>query len=188
MTNLDTKKGPVTIRPTREADAEAYRELRLEGLRTVPTAFGSDVASTTARPLAQWHQQMRDGAGDGDTLSCVAEAAGELVAMTVFVQETGVKTRHQANVYSVYLQPAWRGLGLIDGLVAAGLAWATSRGVRLVKLSVSSTNTPAIRAYTRLGFQVYGIDPEAILWEGRYYNELLMYKRVEDGQDDKMTR
>ena len=175
---FETPRGSVTIRPVCEADADAYRELRIEALRSVPTAFGSDVARESARTLDQWREQMRAGTGDGDKLTSVAEAAGALVAMTTFVQETGVKLQHQANIYAVYVRPDWRGAGLLDTFVAQGTAWAVQRNVRLLKLSVSANNAPAIRAYIRLGFQVYGLDPEAVLWDGVYYDELLMYTRL----------
>lgn len=175
---LETPQGLVTIRSVRESDAESYRDIRIEALRTVPIAFGSDVASAEARTIEQWRQQMRGGAGDGETLNLVAEAAGELVAITVFQQESGSKLKHNGNIYSVYVRTPWRGQGVFDALFAAGLAWAEPRGVRVLKLSVSAVNTPAIRLYTKLGFQIYGVDPEPILWEGRYYDELLMYRRV----------
>lgn len=166
------------VRPVREADAEPYRDLRIEALRTAPTAFGMDVTTAENRSLEQWQQQMRDGTGDSQTLNCIAEAGSECVGMIVFQQETGVKTAHNGNIYGVYVRPAWRGVGILDALFAAGSAWAAPRGVRFLKLSVSATNVAAIRAYTRLGFQVYGVDPEAIVWEGRFYDELLMYKRL----------
>lgn len=174
----DTKKGAVTIRPTREADAEAYRELRLEALRMVPTAFGSDVAGTAQLSLDHWRERLRGG---DHLFNMVAEVAGELVGMTLFRRDQGAKVQHQGYVNSVYIRPAWRGLGLIDALFAMGMDWAHHNTLRIVKLSVTSTNTSAIRAYTRLGFQVYGVEPDVLLHEGVYYDELLMYRRI-DGE------
>jgi RimJ/RimL family protein N-acetyltransferase len=43
---------------------------------------------------------------------------------------------------------------------------------------VVTTNPAAIRCYTRCGFEVYGIEPQAIRYDGKNYNELLMAIRL----------
>lgn len=175
MVTLETSRGPIIIRPTRETDAEAYRELRIEALSNAPTSFGSDVASAEALTLEQWRERLTSI----DTrLPLVAEVAGALVGTTVFRREEGAKVQHQAYVNGVYIKPAWRGLGILDAFFDLGLAWARSQQATIVKLSVTATNTPAIRTYTRLGFSVYGVEPDVLWWEGRYYDELLMYRRL----------
>jgi RimJ/RimL family protein N-acetyltransferase len=175
---LQTPRGPVGIRPTRAEDAEAYRELRLEALRTHPEAFGEAHAASLARPPERWQQIVRDGAGGDLSILYVAEAGRALVGMTGIYRLEGAKMRHSANLWGVYVQPVWRGAGLADALIGACVGWARKLGLRLVKLSVVTSNAAAIRCYIRCGFSVYGVEPEAIYHDGVYYNELLMCRRL----------
>ena len=175
---ISTPRGEVVLRPTREADAAAYRALRLEGLQDHPEAFGSDYESSAARPLAFWEERMRQGAQHEHGVAYVAEAAGTLVGMTTLVRYDQTKARHSGAIVGVYTTPAWRGTGVAGALLAACLAHAQALGMRIVRLGVATTNAPAIRLYLRQGFQVYGVEQESILVEGVYYDELLMAKRL----------
>lgn len=177
---IATERGEIIIRMTREADAEAYRELRLEALRSAPTAFGTDPETVAQRTPEQWLADMRAGRGEGTWARLVAQAGDQLVAMTVLEIDAGPKVQHQCHVYSVYVRPAWRGWGILDALFGLGLEWAQGKGACIAKLSVTATNTAAIRAYTRMGFSVYGMDPEVIMWDRKLYDELLMYRRLND--------
>jgi RimJ/RimL family protein N-acetyltransferase len=175
---IDTPRGPVTIRPTREADAAAYRELRLEALRTHPEAFGADHAESLARPIERWQQNVRDGAGSDLGVTYVAEAGGALAGMTGIYRDSGIKMRHRATIWGVYVRPEWRGAGIADVLIEACVGWARDLGLRLVTLSVVTTNAAAIRCYVRCGFSVYGMEPEVIYHDGVYYDELLMVHKL----------
>jgi RimJ/RimL family protein N-acetyltransferase len=169
----------VTIRPTREEDAAAFRELRLEALRTHPEAFGADYAEALARPIEFWQERVRSGAGGERGITYVAEAGGALVAMTGIFRDEAAKMRHSATIWGVYVAPDWRGLGIADALIQACVGWARELGLRLVKLNVVTANAAAIRCYTRCGFSVYGVEPEVIYCDGIYYDELLMVRRIE---------
>ncbi|HEX9372667.1 MAG TPA: GNAT family N-acetyltransferase [Roseiflexaceae bacterium] len=175
---LTTPRGSVTIRPTRELDAPAYRELWLQGLQAHPEAFGSDYETGAARPLEFWQDRMRRGAGGEHGVTYVAEAAQELIGMTTLVRNELLKTRHGGNIYGVYTRPDWRGAGVADALVEACVEFARTLGIRLLKLGVVTTNASAIRLYLRHGFSVYGVEPEAIAHDGVAYDELLMVRRV----------
>ena len=175
---IDTPRGPITIRPTCEADTVAYRELRLEALRTHPEAFGADYEESLARPIERWQQNVRDGAGTDLGVTYVAEAAGGLVGMTGVYRDSGAKMRHCANIWGVYVRPDWRGLGIADQLIESCVAWVRARELRLAKLAVVTTNAAAIRCYVRCGFSVYGMDPEVIYHDGVYYDELLMVHKL----------
>ncbi|MFL5800523.1 MAG: hypothetical protein ACJ8CR_02140, partial [Roseiflexaceae bacterium] len=94
--DLQTASGPVSIRPTRDPDAAAYRELRLEALRTHPEAFGADYAASLARPIEHWQERVRGGAGGDLGILYVAEVGGALAGMTGIYRDEGVKMRHSA--------------------------------------------------------------------------------------------
>jgi RimJ/RimL family protein N-acetyltransferase len=175
---IHTSKGDVLIRPTRTDDAPAYRALRLEGLRAHPEAFGADYATSAARPIAYWQERMQSGAGGQQGITYVAFAAGELIGMAALVRNDLAKTRHAGSIFGVYARPDWRGTGVADALIEACVAYARELGLRLVRLGVVTTNASAIRLYQRCGFQVYGVEPEAIQHDGVYYDELLMAQRI----------
>lgn len=178
VSTISTPRGDVTIRPTRAADAPAYRDLRLQGLRDHPEAFGSDFESSAARPIEYWQERMRLGAGGEHGVTYVAEAAGELIGVTTLAREELRKIRHNGNIYGVYTRPDWRGAGVADALLEACVESARQLGVRVLKLGVTATNTSAIRLYLRRGFTVYGVDPQVIYHDGVYYDELLMARKM----------
>ncbi|GAB4195370.1 MAG: hypothetical protein OHK0022_12040 [Roseiflexaceae bacterium] len=173
-----TTRGPVLIRPSRESDAAAYRALRLEGLQRHPLAFGSDYEQSLALPEAHWQQRVADGAGGPSGVMYLAEADGELIGSVAVLRDTSPKTCHSGLVVGVYLREAWRGLHLADALIEACTAWALTWDMRVLRLSVLVQNTAAIHCYLRCGFSVYGVEPESIAWEGRFYDELVMIKRL----------
>ncbi|GAB4169161.1 MAG: GNAT family N-acetyltransferase [Roseiflexaceae bacterium] len=166
----------VVIRRARPEDAEAYRELRLEALRAHPEAFGGDANEESQRPLDLWRTRL--DLVNEQSATFVAVSATELVGMMVIVQSSGRKIRHSAGLYSVYVRAAWRRAGVSDLLLQACLDWAAARGVQIVRLSVTASNSSAIRFYQRNGFQVYGIDPAVLQIDGIFYDELLMFRRI----------
>jgi RimJ/RimL family protein N-acetyltransferase len=178
-TTISTPRGNVTIRPAREEDAPAYRELRLEALRDHPEAFSSDYTAQAAKPLAFWAERLKPGSGPRFHF---AAHQGQLIGMCGIAREDSPKTQHSATIISMYVRPAWRGLHIAEALVNACADSARAAGVKIVKLAVVANNMPAIRCYARCGFQVYGVEPQALYHDGLFYDELLMARTGRAGQ------
>ena len=167
--SVPTPRGPVTIRKTTADDASRLRALRIEALTSSPTSFASDMADVDAR---EW---VKVASGDADNAVFVAEHAGQLIGMTGTFRSTRPKERHHADLWGVYVQPAWRRVGIARALVNSAVDWARDAGVAIVKLTVVP-ESGARPCYERCGFRVTGLDPACIRWDGRYYDELLMHR------------
>jgi RimJ/RimL family protein N-acetyltransferase len=166
------------IRPTTEADLEPFRELRLEALRAHPEAFGSDFDESRQRPREHWIERMRNTERQMTLVATATNAT--LAAMAGIFRDEGAKVRHSASIWGVYVRPAWRGAGLAGALVNACVDWAREAGVRIVRLSVVTSNESAIRCYRRCGFEQYGLAPEVIFADGKYQDEILMFRKLEE--------
>ncbi len=176
--SMDTRQDSVTVRMGVETDAPAYRDLRLEALRQHPTAFGSDYETNRAKPMAHWVERLCfEKPGDGVVLY-FAVAGETLIGMCGISHTDAPKGRHSSYLVSMYVRPGWRGQRIAEQLIEACLGWAREHGITMVKLGVTVTNTPAIRCYARCGFQVYGIEPQAIWDDGTFYDELLMARAL----------
>jgi RimJ/RimL family protein N-acetyltransferase len=173
-TAIITPRGRAVIRAGVEADAAAYRELRLEALLRHPEAFSSDHETYVAKPMSYWVERLRFDRPENEAMMFFAAHEQGLIGMSGVAYSRARKTRHSAYLVSMYIRPSWRGLRIADGLITACLDWGRAHGITILKLGVAATNAPAIRCYARCGFQVFGIEPRAIYHEGVYYDELLM--------------
>jgi RimJ/RimL family protein N-acetyltransferase len=171
---ITTPHGALIIRPAVEEDALSYRELRLEALRNHPEAFSADYETNRAKPTSFWAERLRANNPDMPVMTYFAIHADKLIGMCSIVYANSPKTRHTSTIVGMYVRPEWRGLHVAERLIDACIEWASTQEIILVKLAVVTTNAPAIRCYARSGFQVYGIEPQALHLNDRYYDELLM--------------
>lgn len=167
-----TADGPLSVRALGPNDVEAYRALRLEALRYSPEAFSSSFEEEAERPLERFAERLAPG---GDARVYGAFLGGALVGMTGFYRDAQRKGRHKGWVWGVYVQPAARGRRVGRALLDAVLAHARAvPGLLQVQLGVSVGNAPASALYAACGFVQYGVEPRALVVDGRPYDEALL--------------
>jgi RimJ/RimL family protein N-acetyltransferase len=177
---LDTPRGQLVLRPGQAEDAAAYRELRLEALVRHPEAYSGSYEASQAMTLEEWAGRLafRASGENSGIIYFAVDEQGNLTGMSGIHLGSSSKTRHGGMVFGVYVQPEWCSYGVGGALVEACLDWARRQGARLARLGVTSNNAAAIRCYARLGFRVYGLDPQAINVEGVYHDLLLMVREL----------
>ena len=158
---------PIQIRQLTPADAESFRELRLEGLRLNPEAFGSTYDFEKDQPLERYTGWLTNSAVFG------AYQNSQLIGTASFTQLSGQKDSHKGLLRAMYVRPAARRTGAGRQLVQAIIHHAHEK-VEQLQLVVVSTNQPALRLYQSLGFQQYGLEKNALKHNNQYSDEILM--------------
>ncbi|HZS07659.1 MAG TPA: GNAT family N-acetyltransferase [Blastocatellia bacterium] len=173
----------MTVRQLTPHDAAAYQQLRLRGLQESPTAFSASYSDEAARSLAEIAVRVTP-APDGSLCVFGAYADGQLVGIVAFIRPSREKLRHCAELAGMYVAPEFRQRGLGRTLLDAALAHGRSlRGVRQLKLAVNAANTAARALYQSRGFTRYGVEPEALLVAGCYYDEELYVLRLTEAPE-----
>ena len=145
-----TAKNKVTIRAADGQDLVTLMALRKRALLDHPTSFGANGLQSEAKYL-EWTE-------------------GLISADVEF------KQAHSAVINAIYLQPEWRGYGLVQALLKVMEGWASSMGVVVIKLQVTTVNLAASRAYEKAGYKIYATDPMVLFLDGVYLDEYLMMK------------
>ena len=164
----------IAIRRGTDADARAFREVRLQALRDHPEAYSADYEVPMAWPMDAWLDRLR--------ASPIYFAVDEAVNKSAWVGMAGIyfgntlKTRHRGTIWGVYVRPEYRGRGLAGQLVKTCVDWAVQESLRLVTLYVVTTNAAALATYKRCGFNICGVEPDGIYTHGTYYDEFIMIK------------
>jgi RimJ/RimL family protein N-acetyltransferase len=172
---INTSRGIITIREAMISDAAQFRELRLHALQNAPTAFSADYQKNANQSLNYWESRLEK---DENSAIFFAEYAGELIGMMGIGRGQSAKTKHSAGIWGVYVRPEWRGLHIAEALIECCIDWAKSQQVNILKLAVVTISTSAVRCYERCGFKTYGTEPQAVFYEGRYYDEYLMSRNL----------
>ncbi len=150
---------------------EEYRALRLEALGSDPTAFGSSVEEEASLPEAEWRRRAAN--------ALLAFFSGKPVGMIVFVVSPRAKTRHVADIFSVYVKPSQRGRGIGKLLLESALKEiAKDPEVVKIKLTVNPEQKAAVGLYRGSGFVEVGRLRRELRVDGRYYDELMMEKHI----------
>ena len=161
------------IRRLEISDAALYRDIRLEALQKNPEAFGSTFERESAQPLSWFEATL----GRTDIFGAFLD--GTLAGMAGYSAREGTKHAHKALLWTMYVRTAVRNFGLGKRLVGAVLDHARGR-VEMVQLTVVSENETARRLYRNLGFVEYGHEKRALKQDGRYYDEVLMVKFLDE--------
>ena len=163
------------VRRLQSDDAEAYVSLRRAMLLDTPWAFsaspGSDRGSDIERVIESF-------ARPGFAIIGAFEAEG-LAAVAGLSREDKPKRAHIAWVWGVYTAPQHRRRGLSRAVLIEAIEVARAwPGMGCVQLSVSERSPQARAMYESLGFEAWGVEPDAIRVDGRAYSETHMRREL----------
>ncbi|OMF16719.1 GNAT family N-acetyltransferase [Paenibacillus amylolyticus] len=171
--NEDRKQETYIIRNIQRDEADIYWPLRLEALKTHPEAFGASFELSIQIPMNEVQERIHNEPDDYILGAYTAE--GTLAGMMGFKREYGLKLRHKGMIWGVYVAPSYRGSGLASRLLREVLDRGRHlEGIKQINLSVVTTNESARRLYERYGFEVYGIERNALEVHGQGYDEAHM--------------
>jgi len=144
------------------------------GSQKNPEAFGSTFEREDAQPLSWFEAAV----GRADIFGAFLD--GTLAGIAGYAARESSKQAHKALLWGMYVRTAARNAGLGRRLVGAVLDHARGR-VEMVQLTVVSENEAARRLYRALGFVEFGYEKRALKQGGRYYDEVLMVKFLDEG-------
>ena len=161
--------GKSSVRQLRAADAEAYRALHLEALRTHSAAFAASHEEECDLPASAFAVRLEQLAVFGGFVD------GELGGIATLQRFPQVKRRHVAMIWGMYVREAQRGSGLAGAILRAVLAHA-EREVDQVELYVAVGNERAGRFYRNLGFEPYGVMRRSLRVDGVDHDAEMMVR------------
>lgn len=159
------------VRILSASDAEDVFELRHEALRDSPLAFlaspEDDVASSV--------ESVRDLLSGSVNSLVFGISDTRLEGMVGLYRDRHVKASHKVHLWGMYVRPEARGQGLGRQLLDLALNHARGLdGARSVHLGVSEAAVNAKKLYERAGFEIWGIEPEALCYSGQQIREFHM--------------
>jgi ribosomal protein S18 acetylase RimI-like enzyme len=168
--SLDT-----VIRPLAKDDAAQWRTLRLEALRTYPLAFASAYEEALEQDLS-----ARIPPPDGSSVLFGAFVGGVLSGSAGLHVWPGMKQRHKAELWGMYVAPSLHRRGVGAELLRAVINHARTR-VAVLQLTVLRENSAAKALYEQFGFVSFGIEKRALRHQGVDHDDELMALDLQNG-------
>ena len=160
-------------------DAAAFRALRLESLQEHPEAFGASYETEAEQPNEFFVERLENNTVFGGF------RGSDILGIVGFYSQQAAKLRHKGVLWGMYVREAARGSGLASALLDAVVEHARGN-VELLQLTVVTSNKRACRFYERCGFVQYGVEPQALRVDGRYYEEALMMMRLNSDESGSL--
>jgi len=154
----------------------AYKQLRDTMLAGHEDAFTSDAATELARSAESYRSRLGQGTHGACLFTLAAWTGPRMVGAVTCERELRAKVRHQAHLIGMMVADEAQGRGLGRALLYGALRLLQGEaGLEQVLLSVTSSNTRAVRLYAGMGFERYGRLSQAIkLASGDYLDKDLM--------------
>ena len=177
--------GAFRIRRLVTADAASLMALRQAALRNDPLSFGSSptddrlrTQESVERILSDQDQQAVFGGFDET----------ELIGMIGSRSEAGTKERHKGFLWGMYVAPQARGNGIGRALLESAISFARDwPEVQQLHLSVTDAAMIAKSLYETAGFRVWGREPRALAWQGRFVDEFHLVLELHNSSNQGVT-
>lgn len=131
-------------------DAEKFRSLRLQGLRSAPSAFGRSYEEYLKISVEEVATNIENSNG---FLLGAFNQSQQLVGVIGVEREKSLKRKHMATVWGVYVDQSARGKGIGKRLMTKAIeSAATLEGLEMLILCVSNDNQAAYSANNHTKF------------------------------------
>ncbi len=148
----------VSVQRIRGDEWELLRDIRLRSLLDSPGAFGQRYDEAVASTGDEWVTAARaSAAGDRRVWFFARDDAGAVVG----VVQARRRPPADCLLFSMWVAPEARRLGVGASLVDAVQDWGATWGAERVVLWVMAANETAMRFYDRIGFSLLSSGPDA---------------------------
>jgi len=163
----------VSIKRITPEEWPTLRDVRLRSLQDSPEAFGQRYDEAAAGSDDDWAANARAAAEGNRRIWFIARDENEA---PVGVVQARRRQPFDCLLFSMWVAPEARRLGVGSALVDAVQEWGESWGARRVVLWVLAANEPATRFYYQIGFTMLNDGPDAE--SGRAYGAFALQRRV----------
>jgi len=160
-----------------EENIDQYMDLRLEGLKNTPEAFGSSYEEE----IMYSKQNMLKRLEQENVTVFGAYEEGRLLGVVSLLFENHSKMKHRARIFGFYVDDRFRNSGIGRALVKRAIDESRKAGfIEQIYLSVVTTHFIAKRLYKSLGFHPYAVEKRALKVDKKYFDEELMVLFLHD--------
>ena len=139
-----------------ESRWETIRQLRLQGLKTDPDAFGSTYDFESAQPQQFWLDRIRNPDAHQLLVTLDGQPVGLCVVFALQPQHWSHWRAGMGAIFGVWVHPSARGQAVAAALMSGAIEHAKKVGLTSLVLEVGDENWPAIKLYARVGFEPTG--------------------------------
>ena len=168
------------IRFLTDKDALSYRKLRLSSLKESPFAFSDSYEDQATKTLADFQLEIIKTGNPIESFTLGAFLEDKLIGFIKFKRDQRSKARHKASLYSLYVEPKYRGQGIAKKLILE-LFKIIEPIAELEQLQLSTiiSNNLLIKFYQSFGFQkLGGIIKDDLIIENQYVDAIYMVKNL----------
>ena len=162
----------IDIRGLATDDWQNYKESRLRALRLAPTAYTSNYDDQADYPDTFFQQRATFLPHN---FIFAAWQENQIVGTAGGFIEQETKRRHIGHIVGVWVEPEFRRQGIARDLTQAAIDQLKRHpDVTIIQIAATATNTGAVTLYESMGFERYGLEPQALQHEGVFYDEVTM--------------
>jgi ribosomal protein S18 acetylase RimI-like enzyme len=162
---VQRRSGNSTRRTPWPTKACGWLRSRKARLRSAPATKRRPIARSKKSPCDWPHPRMAQPA-------CSAPSSTRNLPVSWPIHPQREKLRHGIELAGMYVAVGFRRRGFGRALLDAAIFHGKSiSGVRLIKLGVNATNVAAKALYRSAGFEIYGLEPDALRGDGVFHGE-----------------
>ena len=161
----------VTLRKIHPEDASGFSALHktlaeeTHFMLLEPEAVREDLQAQT-----QWIT----GCVESETRDIFVALAGESIVGFLDIRGGGFRrNRHKAGL-SIGIMRAYWGQGLGTRLIETAISWLRARNGTRLELTVQCANERAVELYQKCGFEIEGVQRDALCIDGEFVDEYFM--------------
>lgn len=160
----------IKIKKIPHTDTSLLYQLRLESLEKDSFAFGVEKADQEKIGKKNFAKILvQESAND---VLWGAYWHDMLVGMIGLTREQGLKKKHKATIWGLYVKHEFRGLKISSRLIDMAIDHAKNHlELKSLMLTTEAYNQTALKLYESRGFVMWGIEPESLLIDGVYHDQ-----------------
>jgi ribosomal protein S18 acetylase RimI-like enzyme len=166
----------ISIRKLGQTEGGVYRALMLRAYSEHDSAFTSTFEERAGKPVDWWTRRLQDPT----SVTLGAFDLGESLIGTVRLEAyQRMRERHKIQLTAMYVMKDHASHGVGRRLLDEALSEARKlNGIEIMNLTVTAENLPAVRLYSKLGFQSFGRETRAVKTGHAYLDKLHMWRPV----------